>query len=77
MQFLSSILAAAVLLAAAPASAALLSFDLRCLSSGIDAACAAGRPRFALAVTDEFAGALPGQVLFAFPDIGAAASVVD
>lgn len=62
--------------AAAPSHAGLVSFDFRCISPGVAAACAAGQSQFVMEVTDVFSGSSTGQVLFTFRNTGTAASSI-
>ncbi len=76
MRYSVKLMAAMSICAAAPAQAALASFDFRCISTGVAGACAVGQSQFAVDVTDVFSGALAGQVLFTFRNIGPAASSI-
>ena len=70
MRYSVKLMAAMSICAAAPAQAALASFDFRCISTGVAGACAVGQSQFAVDVTDVFFGALAGQVLFTFRNTG-------
>lgn len=76
MRVLKAFLASMLVCAAVPAQAALVSFDFRCISSGVAAACAAGQSQFVMEVTDVFSGSSTGQVLFTFRNTGTAASSI-
>ena len=76
MRMLEAFLASVFVCAAAPAQAALVTFDFRCISSGVAAACEAGQAQFVMEVTDVFSGSSTGQVLFAFRNTGPAASSI-
>ena len=76
MRYSVKLMAAMSICAAAPAQAALASFDFRCISTGVAGACAVGQSQFAVDVTDVFFGALAGQVLFTFRNTGPAASSI-
>lgn len=76
MRVSEAFLASLFVCAAAPAHAALVAFDFRCISSGVAAACTAGQSQFVMEVTDVFSGSLIGQVLFTFRNTGPAASSI-
>ena len=62
--------------AGTPAHAALITFDFRCISSGVAASCAAGQLQSAMEVTDVFSGSSTAQTLFIFRNTGPAASSI-
>lgn len=77
MRGLKAWLAVCALATCGPASAALVSYEFQCITSGQPLACAAGQAQFRLDITDQLNGStLSGQALFVFHNTGPLASSI-